>query len=308
MENIVNFKERRVLKINIKKKFCISLILILSIINLSKNYFCSTNLLNEDLNQNEIISNTVMTINSNGTQLTSKTGYFYIQISGNGKTTKRKIQVTLNSTDMTKEQTVKFTETSVNGYSDNHNFQITTATSKTKLTDDYYTILTMEFTYTKPAHYMASGDYSNKVDGYRFNFKEYTLANEGNSTVNNTGHNISDVTEKVSLQINVANCGISQSSNQYVAKNAIGYINLSKKYYSLLQINPNGGTHNGKSSTYTYGTRLCDTVENVGNPKRPGYQFTGWTLSKGSYCTGASFDTSTNKFTYCGRSTTTHVS
>ena len=247
----------------------------------------------------------IMSISSNSIQLTSKTGYFYIQISGNGKTTKRLIKVELSSTDMTKEQTVKFSEAGVTGYSDNHNFQISTTTSKTKQTGDYYTILTMNFTYTKPAHYMSSGEYSNKVDGYRFNFKKYTLENEGSSTVNNTGHNISDTTETISLQINVANCGINQSSNQYVATNATGIINLSKKYYSLLQINPDGGTHNGKTSTYNYGTKLCATTVSIPNPTKKGYQFTGWTLLKGSYCTGASFNSSTNKFIYCGKSTTT---
>lgn len=292
-------KERRA-KISIKRKLkcCIILTILISVI-LSINQIC---LANYSLFNSE---HAVLAISSSKTQLTSKKGYFYILISGNGKTTKRLISVELSSTDMTKEQSVKLTEASVSGYSDNHDFQIITPTVKTKLTGEYYTILTMEFSYTKPAHYMSSGDYSDKVDGYRFNFKKYTLENEGNSTVNNTGHNISNTTETISLQINVANCGISQTSNQYIAKNATGYINLGKKYYSSLKINPNGGYHNGKNSTYTYGTKLCTTVANIENPKRDGYQFTGWTFSKGSYCKGASFDSSTNKFTYCGKCTNT---
>jgi len=37
---------------------------------------------------------------------TNKKGYFYIQISGNGKTTKQRIDVTLSSLDKTKEQSL----------------------------------------------------------------------------------------------------------------------------------------------------------------------------------------------------------
>ena len=46
------------------------------------------------------------------TEFQSLKGFFYIQISGNGKTTKRKIQVTLSSKDRTKEQTVAFSDVS----------------------------------------------------------------------------------------------------------------------------------------------------------------------------------------------------
>jgi len=249
-------------------------------------------------------ASTTATKSSSSTNFSTKSGHFFIQISGNGKTTKRKILVTLSSTDRYEQQTVKFSEVAVSGYSDNHNFTILTASSKAQKTDDCYTIFTMDFSYTKPAHYYAKGSYSNKVEGYRFNFQKYTYENSGESTVNNTGHNASNVTEKISLQINAANCGINRVDDKYKASNATGYINLSKKYYSSLQINPNGGTHNGKNSTYAYGTNVCETIVSIGNPIRYGYKFTGWSLSKGSNCTGASFNSFTNKFTYCGKSTT----
>lgn len=245
------------------------------------------------------------TKSSSSTKFSTKSGHFFIQISGNGKTTKRKISVTLSTTDRYEQQNIKFSEVAVSGYSDNHNFTILTASSKAQMTDDCYTIFTMDFSYTKPAHYYAKGSYSNKVEGYRFNFQKYNYDNLGESTVNNTGHNASNITEKISLQINAANCGINRVDDKYEASNATGYINLSKKYYSSLQINPNGGTHNGKSSTCTYGTNVCVTEVNIGSPTRYGYKFAGWTLSKGSNCTGASFNSYTNKFTYCGKSTTT---
>ena len=246
---------------------------------------------------------TTSTKSSSSTNFSTKSGYFFIQISGNGKTTKRKISVTLSTIDRYEQQTVKFSEVAVSGYSDNHNFTILTASSKAQMTDDCYTIFTMDFSYTKPAHYYAKGSYSNKVEGYRFNFQKYTYENSAESTVNNTGHNSSNVTERISLQINAANCGINRVDNKYKASNATGYINLSKNYYSSLQINPNGGTHNGKTSTYNYGTNVCETQVSIGPPTRYGYRFTGWSLLKGSNCTGASFNSSTNKFTYCGKST-----
>ncbi|MCI9063688.1 MAG: hypothetical protein HFJ17_03705 [Clostridia bacterium] len=237
----------------------------------------------------------------------SRIGHFFIQISGDGKTTKRKISVKLNSSDIKKEQTVSFSDVGVDGDSNNHNFKIITGTSKTKLTDDCYTILSMDFSYTKPAHYLAAGDYSNKVNGYRFNFRRYTPDNSGSSTVNNTGHNQCDVTENISLQINVANCGIYRSDDKYVASNATGYINLSKRYSSL-NINPNGGMHNGNSNMYIYGTKTCGERDYINEPIRDGYAFIGWTITKGNNSSEANFNPYINEFTYCGNSKTTSVS
>lgn len=46
-------------------------------------------------------------------EFSTKQGFFFIQISGDGKTTKRKITVTLSSTDRVNTQTVKFSEVAV---------------------------------------------------------------------------------------------------------------------------------------------------------------------------------------------------
>lgn len=237
------------------------------------------------------------------TAFTTTKGYFFIQISGDGKTTKKKISVTLTSTNRETQQKVTFSEVNVSGYSNNHNFKIVTGTSNTQLTDTYYTIIVLQFSYTKTAHYLAKGSYSDKVDGYRFNFRKYTYNNEGESTVNNTGHNSTNTTETIDVQINAANCGIGSNTSDNATSHATGYITLSKGYYSSLSINPNGGTHNGKTSTYTYGTKVCETTATIVAPTRVGYVFTGWTLSKGSNCSGASFNSTSNVFTYCGKST-----
>lgn len=237
------------------------------------------------------------------TGFTTKSGFFFIQISGDGKTTKRKVSVTLSSIDLTKKQTAQFSEVAVSGFSDNHNFVITAATSQTQLTDIYYTILVLKFSYTKTAHYFAGKSYTDKVDGYRFNFNKYNLENTGESTVNNTGHNIANTTEIIDVQINAANCGIGNTDKDYTPLNATGYINLRRGYYSKLTINPNGGIHNSNSTSYTYGIKTCETIADIAPPTKEGYIFKGWTLTKGTNCKGASFDANTNKFTYCGAST-----
>lgn len=235
------------------------------------------------------------------TPFDTKYGYFFIQISGDGKTTKRKVSVTLTSTDRSQTQTVKFAEVGVTGYSDNHNFTILTATSKMQLVDGYYTIITLQFSYTKKAHYFTGKEYLDKVDGYRFNFNKYNIENVGTSTVNNTGHNTTDVAEVIDLQMHTANCGIATEEGNFETSNATGHLKL-YKYNSALKINPNGGTHDGKNSTYTYGNKTCDTQVEIKAPIREGYIFTGWTLTKGNNCSGASFDSTTNKFKYCGKS------
>ena len=45
----------------------------------------------------------------------TKKGYFYIHIYGNGKETKRKVDVPLSSNDRNKTKTINFKESSLNG-------------------------------------------------------------------------------------------------------------------------------------------------------------------------------------------------
>lgn len=231
----------------------------------------------------------------------SKKGFFYIQISGNGKTTKRKIQVTLNSTDRSNSQTVTFSDVSSGSdYANNHNFKILTTTSTTKKADKYYVILIFKFSYTKPAHYIASGGKIGNNENYRFNFNNYET---GNSTVNSKGHSITNTTENIEMQINTCNCGFVPVEDGVTPSNATGCINLSKKYYSSLAIDPNGGNYEGKTTKYTYGVKVCDTKVTIGEPERKGYVFLGWTLTKGTNCSGATFNNDNGQFIYCGAST-----
>jgi len=190
------------------------------------------------------------------------------------------------------------------GYSNQHNFKLLSQTIKSKKANSYYVIFVLKFSYIKPAHYQANGSFSNKVDGYRFNFNKYVT--DGSSeinTVNNTGHNESNKTEVIEVQINAANCGLGTSDNTLAPKNATGNINLSKNYYSSLIIDPNGGSHEGKSSKYTMGIKTCENQTMIADPVKEGCVFLGWTFSKGKNCIGASFDNNTKMFIYCGNGT-----
>lgn len=238
------------------------------------------------------------------TEFSNKKGYFYIQISGNGKTTKRKIEVTLATSDRTKEQTVNFKDiSSGSSYPNNHNFKLLTTSSKTKKsTDIYYVIFLLKFSYSKPAHYISKASYTNKVDTYRLNFNKYNNGDTGISTMNNIGHNSSQKDEILEMQINAANCGIGPVKDGYIVSNAIANVNLRKEYYCSLQIDPNGGFYKNKNIKQNIGANICETQIQISNPEREGYVFIGWTLEKGKNCSGANFNNNTKKFTYCGQS------
>ena len=227
----------------------------------------------------------------------TKKGFFYIHIYGNGKETKRKVEVILSSNDRNKTQTITFKESGVSGYSDSHNFQILTTSAKTQPTEqNSYSIFSFKFSYTKPAHYKAGHWYSEKTDDYRFNFNKSPT--DTTTTVNNTGHNITDTTETINMQINLTNCGVTYAGGE--KSNATGHITLSKGYYADLQIDPNGGNHAGKTNKYSCGIKCCCTEAIIANPTRKGYAFIGWSFVKGKNCGGASFDNFSSKFKYCG--------
>lgn len=243
---------------------------------------------------------------------TSKTGYFYIVIEGDGVTTKRKVQVTITNTNLAYQQTAKFSEVAVSGYSDKHNFTIKTASNKTQLgsssgSNKYYEIAVLKFTYLKPAHYQTKGSYSGKCEGNRMNFQPYSLNNTLETTVNNTGHNEKDTTETIDLQINFRNCGILTDSSGKTY-HATGKLTLSL-YNGGLIVNPNGGTWNNSTSKSTF-TAKCTITKSIANPTRTGYVFTGWTVTNGSNAdgninrnkTGSAINSSGCTFTYCGSS------
>ena len=232
------------------------------------------------------------------TPFNSTRGFFLIHIKGEGKETIRRINVYLSSLYRGSSQTIYFEEKDTNGYVDNYNFQILTTSAETKPTEqNSYAVFSFQFSYTKPAHLKASHWYTDKTGNERFNFNKSPT--DTTTTINNTGHNAYDTTEIIDMQINLANCGIAALEVKHT--NATGHIELNRDYYSGLNIDPNGGVHDGKSYSYNYGVKCCQSEIAINNPTRDGYAFIGWTCSKGNNCENATFHN--NVFKHCGSGT-----
>ena len=146
--------------------------------------------------------------------------------------------------------------------------------------------------YTKPAHYYTLWSISGsgglgRYDPWNANYTDYTL---------NYTHSSSDASDTVRIQVNGCNAGMVDGFSGHYK----GTIDL-VRYDNTLKINPNGGTHGGKTSTYTLATKECKEKTTVSAPTRAGYEFTGWTLSNGS---GAAGSLSGTTFTHCNKGAT----
>lgn len=146
--------------------------------------------------------------------------------------------------------------------------------------------------YTKPAHYYTLWSISGsgglgRYDPWNANYTDYTLSYT---------HSSSDASDTVRIQVNGCNAGMVDGFSGHYK----GTIDL-VRYDNTLKINPNGGTHGGKTSTYTLATKECKEKTTVSAPTRAGYEFTGWTLSNGS---GAAGSLSGTTFTHCNKGAT----
>ena len=146
--------------------------------------------------------------------------------------------------------------------------------------------------YTKPAHYYTLWSISGsgglgRYDPWNANYTDYTL---------NYTHSSSDASDTVRIQVNGCNAGMVDGFSGHYK----GTIDL-VRYDNTLKINPNGGTHVVKTSTYTLATKECKEKTTVSAPTRAGYEFTGWTLSNGS---GAAGSLSGTTFTHCNKGAT----
>ena len=207
----------------------------------------------------------------------------------------------LSTLSRERSQTIYFTETDYNGQKDDFNFEILTHSARTKATEqNSYAVFSFKFSYTKPAHLKAKHWYSDKTGNERFNFNKSPT--DTTTTVNNTGHNVTDTTEVIDMQINLTNCGIAAAG--VPISFATGHIEVTRGYYAGLNIDPNGGVHDGRNYQYNYGVNCCCTETMINNPKRDGYAFIGWNFFKGNNCTNASFNN--DKFVYCGKSTSSN--
>ena len=146
--------------------------------------------------------------------------------------------------------------------------------------------------YTKPAHYYTLWSISGsgglgRYDPWNASYTDYTLSYT---------HSSSDASDTVRIQVNGCNAGMVDGFSGHYK----GTIDL-VRYDNTLKINPNGGTHGGKTSTYTLATKECKEKTTVSDPTRVGYEFTGWTLSNGS---GAGGSLSGTTFTHCNKGAT----
>ena len=126
-----------------------------------------------------------------------------------------------------------------------------------------------------------------RYDPWNANYTDYTLSYT---------HSSSDASDTVRIQVNGCNAAMVDGFTGHYK----GTIDL-VRYDNALKINPNGGTHGGKTSTYTLATKECKEKTTVSDPTRVGYEFTGWTLSNGS---GAAGSLSGTTFTHCNKGAT----
>lgn len=238
--------------------------------------------------------------------LNRKSGYFNIVITGDGKTTNVKIGVSASGTD-TDDEPVTITY-SVSG-TNNHGFVLRSASKPTELAyGGNYNRMFCNFSYTKPAHYVSSGDYSGSHLDYYTSWHGNTV-----NAMNNRGHNTVNVTEYLTAGLHVVNAGLlDRGGKTYHATMAV---NLSKQYGGV-RVNPNGGTWVYNSNRWTtdtgaYWGYLCGSVMSIPNPVRTGYTFKGWTVSNGANAHGSlsgniygSTITSDNSILSCGGNAT----
>lgn len=212
------------------------------------------------------------------TLLTRKRGYFYINISGDGKTTSLTVNVSVDSEDFNTESPIGIT-ISVSG-TNNHGVSLEATHIETELSaGDEYNIICTNFSYTKPAHYVSSGEGVN----YAVNSKGNAMACHFNGTINNSGHNTANVAEMLQAYINIANAGLIDLSGK--AYHATLQVNLSRQYGGI-RVDPNGGNWKNGSTTFIsdtgpYWSYACGMKMSIANPSRPGYTFKGWSVTNG---------------------------
>lgn len=147
--------------------------------------------------------------------------------------------------------------------------------------------------YNKPEHYYTTWELENK------SVWQTMLGGSGRFSTHNVDwtdslehRHTAALKDSVRIQCNSRNCGLSKYSS---FSSITGTIEM-KRFKESIVINPNGGTHEGNTSTYTLVTKKCMETTTIAIPTRPGYRFTGWTVSHG---TGASGTLNGSTYTHC---------
>ena len=219
-----------------------------------------------------------------GTYKGTADGYFYFRIKQDGtKTT----DLTVRVYDVTAGQGT------VSDYEISGTYGSWKTTSvKSEKENKQWAGIVLNGKYTKPAHYYTLWSISGsgglgRYDPWNANYTDYTLSYT---------HSTSDVSDTVRIQVNGCNAGMVDGFSGHYK----GTIDL-VKYNNALKVNPNGGTHGGKTSAYQLSSKVCKSTTTVNDPTRVGYEFTGWTLSNGS---GAAGSLSGKTFTHCNKGAT----
>lgn len=277
--------------------------------NTRLNMPCTTYETDDEGNLNETSSKTYLEYLMEMSQkpqtistLNGTSGYFNISITGDGKTTNLKINVTVSGTNTTgKSIKAAFTSSGTN----NHGVKllstsVNTTESGTGTGTGSYNIITLGITYSKSAHYYAKGWLSGQLSDQA-----------GMWTVgSNAAHSSSASTVTDYVRMNLTQAGLRTIDGKtYHATFTMGCY----KFYGALKVNPNGGKWTYGSGTYTgtgekfVAANTCRSTASIPNPVREGYTFTGWSLTNKSksHSTltgnlyGGTISSSASTFTYC---------
>lgn len=244
------------------------------------------------------------------TKLDTQSGYFYIDISGDGKHSLVRVDVWINVTDTDPNGNAwngvtsgPITYYAMSG-TNVHEIALTSTAEYTQLsmnaTAGNWNVMMIPLRYKKPAHRVAvNGWVMGNVPGLACEWYRYNSSDPYNYewTLNNTGHNSSDVYEYVYADVNIYNAGLNAYNGEIY--HATTHVELEARRGGL-QIDANGGVWNGNSSlSAADSTGWCGESKNIADPTRRGYTFKEWTFTNGSD-SHASFDSDSKTFTYGG--------
>lgn len=271
------------------------------------------------------------------TKLDSSTGYFNINISGNGQTSNIRVNVTPKYTNTnvaaSSPNNRPRSGVSIAGAStNNHSFRLSESTVWQEMTtagggilgtSQNFNVLMIPFSFTLPAHHAAvwkeptgrpPATFAANWNFYR-TFPSSSSSDDParvtTNTLNYCTHGTTSRSINMYAGLNIHNVGLVK------AKDANGvqklwhvtmYIDLHKCFGGLV-VNPNGGSWQN-STNVSYKRATCEYNYPLENPVRAGFTFVGWSeTSRGSKSSGhlvsndmGSADNS--KFIFCGNSVT----
>ena len=212
----------------------------------------------------------------------NKSGKFYFQIKGDGKTSKVWINVK-HSKDIGWDYFTNNSSTwtcSLSG-TNNHNIKLKVSSVKTKQSsDNAYTVFVFTLSYTQSAHYKKSSADYDKPDGLRLNYREYTKDGGDGDITSDAPLVHSNTTRNITIQVNSRCMGInntdSKGGNKKLYTGCGTTLNFTRPNRTVTFSNGYGG--NVATKTVADGAY----VTAPGNPTRYGYNFTSWTGTVGA--------------------------